>query len=77
MVSDVFPKKASVTGIRGIVGPAAGIVTDRTMGTLLTNSGPSGCFFAFIAAGLVYLLALGVAHLLLPRMARSTRTSGT
>ncbi len=71
VVTDVFPKKAiaSVTGIGGMVGAAAGVVTDRTMGTLLTNSGPAGYFFAFLAAGLIYLLTLAVAHALMPRMA--------
>jgi len=70
VVSDVFPKKAtaSITGIGGMVGAVAGMVADRTMGTLLTDSGPSGYFFAFLGAGLVYPLTLGVAHLLMPRM---------
>ncbi len=70
VVTDVFPKKAtaSVTGIGGMVGAVAGMVADRTMGTLLTSSGPSGYFFAFLGAGLVYPLALGAAHLLMPRM---------
>ena len=51
-----------------MVGAVAGIVADRTMGDLLTSSGPAGYFFAFLAAGLCYLLVLGVVHLLMPKM---------
>jgi ACS family hexuronate transporter-like MFS transporter len=70
LVSDVFPKKAiaSVTGIGGFVGAVAGMVADWTMGDLLTNSGPAGYFWAFLAAGSCYLILLGVAHLLMPHM---------
>jgi MFS transporter, ACS family, aldohexuronate transporter len=70
LVSDVFPKKAtaSVTGIGGMVGAVAGIIANLTMGDLLTSSGPSGYFVAFLAAGSCYLVLLGVAHLLMPKM---------
>jgi ACS family hexuronate transporter-like MFS transporter len=70
LVSDVFPKKAiaSVTGVGGMVGAVAGIVGDKTLGTVLTSSGPSGYFFAFLAAGLAYLIFLGVIQVLMPKM---------
>jgi hypothetical protein len=70
LVSDVFPKKAiaSVTGIGGMVGAVAGIVADFSLGKVLSSSGPSGYFFAFLAAGSAYLILLGVAHVLMPRM---------
>lgn len=70
LVSDVFPKKAtaSVTGIGGMVGGIAGMVADWELGGLLTSSGPSAYFFAFLAAGSVYLIVLGIAHLLMPKM---------
>jgi len=70
LVSDVFPKKAtaSVTGIGGMVGAVAGIVADRSLGKVLTSSGPSGYFFAFLVAGSCYLILLGVAHMLMPKM---------
>src|SRR5213075_495399 len=70
LVSDVFPKKAtaSVTGIGGMVGALAGLVSDLSLGKVLTSSGPAGYFFAFMFAGSCYLLLLGVAHLLMPRM---------
>ncbi|HVT91099.1 MAG TPA: MFS transporter [Tepidisphaeraceae bacterium] len=70
LVSDVFPKKAiaSVTGIGGMVGAVAGMVADFSLGKVLTNSGPSGYFVAFLLAGSAYLVLLGVAHVLMPRM---------
>jgi len=70
LVSDVFPKKAtaSVTGIGGMVGAVAGLVADFSLGRVLTTSGPAGYFFAFMIAGSCYLLLLGVAHLLMPKM---------
>jgi ACS family hexuronate transporter-like MFS transporter len=70
LVSDVFPKKAtaSVIGIGGMIGAIAGIAADRIMGTLLSTSGPSGYFFAFLGAGLIYLVTLGIVHLLMPNM---------
>ena len=70
VVSDVFPKKAtaSVTGIGGMVGAVAGMVGDYTLGQVLSSSGPSGYFFAFMIAGSCYLILLGVAHLLMPKM---------
>ncbi len=70
LVSDVFPKKAtaSVTGIGGMVGAVAGLTADLCLGKVLTDQGPSGYFFAFMAAGSMYLVALGVVHLLMPKM---------
>ncbi len=70
LVSDVFPKKAtaSVTGIGGMVGAVAGMIADFSMGQLLSGSGPSGYFFAFLVAGSLYLVVLGVVHLLMPKM---------
>ncbi|MDB6016971.1 MAG: Hexuronate transporter [Pedosphaera sp.] len=70
LVSDVFPKKAtaSVTGIGGMVGAVSSIVANYSLGQVLSTSGPSGYFFAFMAAGSVYLIALGIAHILMPKM---------
>lgn len=68
--ADVFPRKgmASVAGIGGMVGAVAGILADFGLGKVLTSSGPSGYFFAFLIAGLIYLVLLGIIHLLMPRM---------
>lgn len=70
LVSDVMPKKAtaSVVGIGGMVGALAGIAGDMILGNLLSSSGPSGYFFAFLVAGLLYLVTLGIVHLLMPNM---------
>lgn len=70
LVSDVFPKKAtaSVTGIGGMMGAIAGLAADFSLGKVLTSSGPAGYFFAFLIAGSCYLILLGVAHLLMPKM---------
>ncbi len=68
--SDVFPKRAtaSVIGIGGMVGAVSGMAADKAMGDILTSSGPAGYFFAFLIAGSMYLVVLGVAHLLMPDM---------
>ncbi len=70
IVSDVFPKKAtaSVTGIGGMVGAAAGIFANLTMGDVLTTAGPAGYFYAFLVAGLMYLVVLAIAHVLTPNL---------
>jgi hypothetical protein len=70
LVSDVFPKKAtaSVTGIGGMLGALAGLLADLSLGKVLTSSGPAGYFFAFMIAGSCYLILLGVAHILMPKM---------
>ena len=70
LASDVFPKKAiaSVTGIGGCVGGLAGMLADYSLGQVLSASGPAGYFFAFLIAGSCYLILLGVAHLLMPKM---------
>jgi ACS family hexuronate transporter-like MFS transporter len=44
------------------------MLADYSLGQVLTSSGPSGYFFAFLIAGSCYLILLGVAHLLMPNM---------
>lgn len=70
LVSDVFPKKAvaSVTGIGGMIGAIAGIISDKALGTVLDEAGNSGYFWAFLIAGTMYLIILGIVHLLMPNM---------
>jgi len=70
MPSDLFPKKAtaSVVGIGGMVGYALGAFSDFFLGKVLTNSGPVGYVYAFTIAGSLYLIALIVVHLLIPKM---------
>jgi ACS family hexuronate transporter-like MFS transporter len=68
--SDLFPRKAvaSVVGIGGMVGAIAGLLADFSLGQVLHASGPSGYFFAFLVAGLMYIIALIAIHLLTPSM---------
>ncbi len=70
VATDVFPRKgvASVAGIGGMVGALAGVLADFGLGRVLTSSGPSGYFFAFLIAGLIYLVLLGIIHLLIPKL---------
>jgi MFS transporter, ACS family, hexuronate transporter len=70
LVSDVFPKAAtaSVIGFGGMFGAVAGLVADWSLGQVLSTSGPGGYMFAFLLAGSVYLLCLGVIQLMMPRM---------
>jgi ACS family hexuronate transporter-like MFS transporter len=70
LVTDVFPKKAtaSVTGVGGMIGAVAGMAADYSLGQVLSASGPSGYFFAFLVAGLLYIVILGFVHLLMPKM---------
>lgn len=70
LASDVFPKKAtaSVVGIGGMVGALSGLLADFGLGKVLVHSRPKGYFFAFLIAGLIYMFALLIVHLIMPRM---------
>lgn len=70
LVSDVFPKKAvaSVVGIGGMWGAASGIIANLALGKVLTDAGPHGYVYAFLVAGCVYLIALAVVQLIMPKM---------
>jgi ACS family hexuronate transporter-like MFS transporter len=70
LASDVFPKKAtaSVVGIGGMVGAVAGMVSNFILGSVLDDAGNSGFFWAFLIAGMSYLVILGFVHLLMPKM---------
>jgi ACS family hexuronate transporter-like MFS transporter len=70
LVSDVFPKKAtaSVVGIGGMVGALAGMIGDISLGSVLDKAGNNGYFWAFLIAGSLYLVVLGLVHLIMPKM---------
>jgi MFS transporter, ACS family, hexuronate transporter len=70
LVPDVFPKKAvaSVIGIGKMVGVTFAIIADLALGSVLDAANNSGYFWAFIIAGLSYLVILGFVHLLMPKM---------
>ena len=69
-VSDIFPKKAtaSVVGIGGMIGAVAGIIADFSLGSVLDAKGKEGYFFAFLIAGTLYLIILGIVHWMMPAM---------
>lgn len=69
-VSDIFPKKAtaSVVGIGGMVGALAGIIADFSLGSVLDAQGKDGYFYAFLVAGTIYLIILGIVHWMMPTM---------
>lgn len=71
LVSDTMPKKAtaSVVGIGSMVGAIAGILSDKALGSLLDQAGNTAYFWTFLIAGSLYLVVLGVVHLILPTMA--------
>lgn len=73
--SDMFPKQAvgSVVGIGGMAGAIGGMLIAPLVGFILESTkspeNPNGSFFIiFIIAASAYLLALGVIHLLSPRL---------
>ncbi|WP_397445744.1 MFS transporter [Polaribacter sp. R77954] len=70
LVSDVFPKKAtaSVVGIGGMVGALAGLVSNLILGSVLDEASKTGFFWAFLVAGSLYIIILGLVHVLMPKM---------
>jgi ACS family hexuronate transporter-like MFS transporter len=70
LVSDVFPKKAtaSVTGIGKMVGVSVAIIADMALGAVLDTANNSGYFWAFVIAGISYIIVLLFVHLLMPKM---------
>ncbi len=69
LVSDTVPRKAvsSVTGIGGMAGAVAGMVFAQVISRHLDATG-SNYVVPFIIAASAYLVALGLMHLLLPRL---------
>lgn len=68
MVSDMFPKTAvaSVVGIGGFGGAISGALAAGFTGWLLETTG--SYVLLFLLAGVMYLIALLVVHVLVPRM---------
>jgi ACS family hexuronate transporter-like MFS transporter len=69
LVSDTVPRKAvsSVTGIGGMAGALAGMLFAQVISRHLQATG-SNYIVPFIIAASAYILALGLMHLLLPRL---------
>ncbi len=68
LTSDIFPAQAvgSVVGIGGMAGAIGGMLMAKIVGYLLQWTGSYK--FPFFIAGGAYLLALGIIHLLTPRL---------
>jgi ACS family hexuronate transporter-like MFS transporter len=68
LVSDTFPRQAvgSVIGFGGFAGAVGGMLIAKLTGYLLETTG--SYVPVFVIAGTTYLLALGVVHLLTPRL---------
>jgi ACS family hexuronate transporter-like MFS transporter len=71
VLTDLFPRKAlgSVVGIGGMVGSTCTIAAFFTLGRIIKKDNPNSYLGAFLVAGLVYLTVLGIAHLLVPKLA--------
>jgi ACS family hexuronate transporter-like MFS transporter len=68
MTSDLFPAQAvaSVVGIGGMAGAVGGMFIAKLVGFILQGSGSYR--IPFLIAGSSYLVALGIIHLLTPRL---------
>jgi ACS family hexuronate transporter-like MFS transporter len=70
LMSDIFPKKAtaSIAGFGGFCGAVGGALGAFTVGKILQNIGTDGYTIPFMVAGIGYLLALLIMHLLVPKI---------
>ncbi|HAX94171.1 MAG TPA: MFS transporter, partial [Bacteroidales bacterium] len=70
LMSDIFPRKttASVTGIGGFAGAVGGALIAQLVGGLLQNMGMEGYAIPFLIASTGYFIALGLMHLLIPKI---------
>ncbi|HEY3756630.1 MAG TPA: MFS transporter [Opitutaceae bacterium] len=70
ILSDVFPRKAlgSVVGIGGMIGSIGTIVAFFTLGHVIHKENPNSYLGPFIVAGSVYLVVLGFAQRLMPKL---------
>jgi hypothetical protein len=66
LIGDYVPQTsvASVAGFSGAVGVLASMIADFFVGRALTATGTNGYFVAFLGAGTVYLVVLGLFQLL-------------
>ena len=69
LASDMFPRRAvgTVVGFGGFMGGVGGILIAEFAGRVL-NRDPSYYLPMFIVGGTIYLVALGVIHILAPRL---------
>jgi ACS family hexuronate transporter-like MFS transporter len=71
LTSDMFPRRAvgTVVGFGGFMGGVGGILIAELAGRVLQRD-PSYYLPMFVIGGTIYLVALGIIHLLTPRMDR-------
>ena len=69
LASDLFPRRAigSVVGIGGFFGAVGGVLFQRATGALLQSNG-GNYQPVFVVCGVVYLVALLVVHVMLPKL---------
>ena len=72
LTSDMFPRRAvgTVVGFGGFMGGVGGILIAEFAGRVLQRD-PSYYLPMFVIGGTIYLVALGIIHLLVPRMDRA------
>ena len=72
LASDMFPRRAvgTVVGFGGFAGGVGGILIAEFAGRVLQRD-PSYYLPMFVIGGTIYLVALGIIHLLVPRMERA------
>ncbi len=51
-----------------MIGVAVSIIADVALGAVLDTANNSGYFWAFMIAGLSYIVILGFVHFLMPKM---------
>jgi len=68
LATDMFPREAvaSVVGIAGMAGAVGGMLIAKVVGYILQTTG--SYVLPFMIAGAAYLVAVGVIHLLAPRL---------
>jgi ACS family hexuronate transporter-like MFS transporter len=71
LTSDMFPSQAvgTVVGIGGFAGAMGGVLFQRVTGLVLEANG-NNYVPIFIVCGLAYVSALGIIHLLVPKVQR-------
>jgi ACS family hexuronate transporter-like MFS transporter len=69
-MSDIFPKRAvgTVAGFGGFAGAVGGALAAQGVGRILQHAGVDGYAVPFAVAGSIYLVALLIVHLLVPRI---------
>ena len=67
--SDMFPRRAvaSIVGFGGFAGAMGGVIFQRAVGRLLQRD-PTSYNLIFVYCGGIYIIALGLIHLIVPRM---------